>query len=201
HAQFRFDLRYRALTGASRRGLAEDVEQDFPTLPAGCHIELDPVAKQIVLDNLRRSLAVRRRDLTHELTRLGDISLSDFLAETGIELEEIYRTQMHGGWVGLRRDAGIEPTPPGPYERQLTKAISRILHVDDPGRLGQLRRIAAGDELLSGRLTTMLQFALWDTAPSEFAQRLPQIPDDPSRCDEPRQALDLLHARLHPITP
>src|SRR5262247_1092058 len=38
HAEFRFDLRYRALTGTSRRALADEVEADFPTLPPGCHI-------------------------------------------------------------------------------------------------------------------------------------------------------------------
>ena len=35
HAAFRFDLRYRAVTGASRRTLAREVEHDFPALPSG----------------------------------------------------------------------------------------------------------------------------------------------------------------------
>ena len=60
HQEFRFDLRFRALTGSSRRGLADDVEHGFPTLPAGCHIELDRVAAQIVAGQrpTRRALVV-----------------------------------------------------------------------------------------------------------------------------------------------
>ena len=51
HAQFRFDLRFRALTGVSRQQLARSVEQGFAYLPAGTAITLDPVAQEAVLEN------------------------------------------------------------------------------------------------------------------------------------------------------
>ncbi len=51
HQAFRFDLRYRSLTGITRRMLAREVENGFPTLPAGCHLSLDRVAGDIVLRN------------------------------------------------------------------------------------------------------------------------------------------------------
>jgi superfamily II DNA or RNA helicase/HKD family nuclease len=200
HAQFRFDLRYRALTGATRRGLARDVELGFPTLPAGCHIQLDSVAQHIVLANLRRSLTVRRQDLASELARLGDASLADFLAETGLELEDLYRNHAHGGWTGLRRAAGVDSTESGPYERQLSKAISRILHVDDRLRLKHLRQVAAGDQAIEGRLAAMLNFSLWNSHTAEFAEWLGRLHDDEARRNELRQVVDLLEARIHRIT-
>ena len=67
HAEFRFDLRYRALTGASRRGLVREIEQGFPTLPAGCHIELDRVAAELVLRNVASSLRIDWQGLVAEL--------------------------------------------------------------------------------------------------------------------------------------
>ena len=51
HAECRFDPRYRALTSATRRGLVQQIKHGFPTLPAGCHIELDRVAAELVLRN------------------------------------------------------------------------------------------------------------------------------------------------------
>ena len=36
--EFRFDSRYRALTGASRKGLERQIEQGFPFLPAGSQL-------------------------------------------------------------------------------------------------------------------------------------------------------------------
>ena len=47
--EFRFDLRYRSLLGGSRSDLTKQIERDFPFLPAGCHMELDRVARDVVL--------------------------------------------------------------------------------------------------------------------------------------------------------
>jgi hypothetical protein len=40
-AEFRFDLKLRALLGGTRRELETQVAQGFPYLPAGCHMQLD----------------------------------------------------------------------------------------------------------------------------------------------------------------
>ena len=71
HSEFRFDVRYRALTGISRRELAQEIERGFPTLPAGCHIEFDRVAADVVLQNVRSSLRIDWNGLAAELRRLG----------------------------------------------------------------------------------------------------------------------------------
>jgi hypothetical protein len=52
--EFRFDLRFRALLGGSRKDLVGQIEGGIPFLPAGCHLELDAVAKERVL--ARRSV-------------------------------------------------------------------------------------------------------------------------------------------------
>jgi hypothetical protein len=198
NANFRFDLRYRALTGASRRTLAREVEHDFPTLPAGCHLHLDRVAKQIVLGNLRSALRLRRTDLAAELRRLGDIPLMDFLAETELEPEDVYRRKAGGGWTGLRRLAGLDTTPPGPFDEVLGAAIGRMLHLDDPARLEGLRRLADGD-VSRGRLGVMLHLALWGKSVSAEDGAL-QLRAHPQRCEELRQLADVLHARISRIS-
>ena len=38
---FRFDQRFRAITGGTRASLTRDIEEGFPRLPAGCVIRLD----------------------------------------------------------------------------------------------------------------------------------------------------------------
>ena len=53
--QFRFDLKYRALTGTSRRGLERQLEQGFTFLPSGCELVLDAVAREVVLANVKRT--------------------------------------------------------------------------------------------------------------------------------------------------
>ena len=63
HAEFRFGLRFRALTGVTRRALTQQFERGFPTLSSGCVIDLDWVSSEIELRNLRAALRVDRSGL------------------------------------------------------------------------------------------------------------------------------------------
>ena len=68
--QFRFDLRYRAVTGATRTEVAKQIAQGFPFLPAGCSMQLDRVATDIVLRNIRTAIPYRRPAMERELRTL-----------------------------------------------------------------------------------------------------------------------------------
>ena len=135
--EFRFDRRYRALLGGTRRDLERAVEEGFPFLPAGCHMELDAVAQDIVLRNVREAVPSRWPAKVEELRALhqarGPVSLAEYLRETGLELTDIY-----GGdhtWSNMREEAGLPVAPAGPHERALRRAVGRLLHVDDQQRL------------------------------------------------------------------
>lgn len=143
--EFRFDRRFRALIGGSRKRLQQQIEQGFPFLPAGCHMELDRVAATRVLANLRESLPSRWPDKTAELRQLAasgtDPSLATYLEETGLELEDLYTGTR--SWSDLRQAAGLEVHPAGDHEATLRRACGRLLHVDDLERLGAFRTMLA----------------------------------------------------------
>ncbi|MBQ1030041.1 DUF3427 domain-containing protein [Micromonospora sp. C97] len=210
HANFRFDLRWRALTGVSRRAITEAVRDDFPSLPSGCHVELDRVAKEVVLANLKSALPTSKTGLVTELRQLGDVSLATFLRETGLEVEDVYRSASIGGWAGLRRLAGIETSAAGPDDRDLGRAIGRMLHTDDIDRLELLTRVAAGppapgQQVYAGnsRLLDMLHFSLWGpNAPlSTRDERLARLWKETARCTELRQLAEVLRDRIHRVMP
>ena len=54
--EFRFDRRFRALLGGSRLDVERQIKGGFPFLPAGCHLELDRVAQEIVLRSIREAI-------------------------------------------------------------------------------------------------------------------------------------------------
>ena len=81
--EFRFDVRYRALTGATRRGLTHQVEQGFPFLPSGSQIILDRQTQQLVLANIRGQLSTRWQNLVSELRGYGDVDLAVFPSRVG----------------------------------------------------------------------------------------------------------------------
>ncbi|GHE76621.1 helicase [Amycolatopsis deserti] len=164
--EFRFDTRYRALTGATRRGLQRQIEQGFPFLPAGSQVVLDRVAQRIVLDNVRTQLRFTRSQLAADVRSHGDLALADYLHAADRELVDVYRGG--GSWTGLRRDAGLPTPPAGPDEGSLLRRMSAFTHVDDPERAEVYRQLATADgpdyEDLTERqqrLARMLLFTLW----------------------------------------
>ena len=142
--EFRMHRRFGALLGGSRKYLQQQVEQGFPFLPSGCHMELDAVASQRVLENIRESLPSTWRAKAGELRRVAEsdsrVTLKKFLEQTGLELDDIYANNR--SWSDLL-DAGHVPTlPSGPAEATLRRAIGRLLHIDDALRIEHYRHFA-----------------------------------------------------------
>ena len=210
--EFRYDRRFRALLGGSRKDVERQVEQGFPFLPAGCNLDLDPVARGIVLRSIRNAVPSVWRDKWAELRSLGDVSLRTYLEHTGLELEDVYAA--NHSWTEMRRAAGLPTSAGGPSERSLLRAVGRLLHVDDQERIALYRSFVAGEHrpevaslderdrrllrMLVGSVTTLgtsvtLQAAvdeLWLHA--EVRKELVEVLDLlPSRVDHLQPALDL----------
>jgi superfamily II DNA or RNA helicase len=133
--RFRFDQRYRALTESTRAEVIKQMEDGFPYLPAGCKIQLDRIAQGLILENLKNTVGRTFGSLVQELKSLGrDVGLLDFLRQTGISLEDVYRNP-GWTWTRLRREAAL-PTPTHVHgEDALLKSVSRLVHMDDASRL------------------------------------------------------------------
>lgn len=142
--EFRFDRRFQALLGGSRSHVERQIEAGFPFLPAGCQMELEHRAREIVLESIRQAIPSRWAAKAEELRHLaaeGHGTLRSFLEHSGLELEDVYR---HGsGWSDLREAAGLPVEDPGPEEERLRKACGRLLHVDDRERLETYRELLA----------------------------------------------------------
>jgi len=143
--EFRFDRRYRALLGGTRRELERTVQQQFPFLPAGCHVQLDQKATEIVLRSLREAIPSRWPSKVEELRSLRqvhpDIDLAGFLDESGLELDDVYDGSK--SWSDLQAAAGSPVLPEGPNETELRRAVGRLLHIDDDERIATYQRLLA----------------------------------------------------------
>lgn len=146
--EFRFDRRLRALLGGSRKDVVDQIERGFPFLPAGCHMELDPVARDIVLDNIRQSIPSHWSAKVEELTALArttgpDITLARYLDATDLDLEDVYAGNR--SWSDLCAAAALPIAHSGPQETALRRAVGRLLHIDDRVRIDTYRRFLAHD--------------------------------------------------------
>jgi superfamily II DNA or RNA helicase len=201
--RFRWDVRYRALTGSSRSDLVRQIEHGFPFLPAGSSIHLDRVARELVLDNVRAQVAMRRPQLIEDIRSYGDLTLTTYLDASGSEPTAIYPGQ---SWTALRRSAGFSVPPPGPGEAQLLRRVSRFVHVDDQERINLWRQALTSavppdmEELgkRESRLLLMLFFTLWPGGGGfgDYAVGWDHLWANPSVHDEILQVLDLAAARI-----
>ncbi len=206
--EFRYDRRFRALLGGTRTELVAQVEAGFPFLPAGCSLELDPVAQETVLRSIRNAIPSRWRDKCAELRSLGDVSLETYLTETGLELEDVY-TSNHT-WTEMRRAAGLPTILPGPDETALLKAVGRLIHVDDDERIAAYRSFArasqrpdfsALDERARRKLRMLLGSVMNLPVAASMEQAIDQLWAHPQVRVELGELLDVLPSRVDHLHP
>ncbi len=215
--EYRFDRRFGGLFGETRQGLIRQVEEGFPYLPAGCQVQLDRVVNDSVLENLRTALPTKWAQRIEQMRRLiaagKEPSLKIFLEETGLEIEDVY----NGGYCfsDLLEAAGVSTRPSGQSEKDLRKAIGRLLHVDDHMRLSRWPELLYRDEPIvewsevDRRTIRMLTSQLLGQVKAVRLSRdvglqegLDYVRAHPQACDELREVIGVLTERVtHIVRP
>ena len=174
--EFRFDARYRAVTGIGRAALVQQIQDGFPSLPAGSQIVLDRVVQDEVLRNVKSQLNMTVKQMaadvrSHAGTRTSTTyRLRDYLPEAERGLRDIYH---RATWTELVRMSGIgtatHPILVRPKEEiDLLGRMSALIHVNDPERADAYTRLVAADGPRYNQLTDrdqryarMLVSTLW----------------------------------------
>ncbi len=130
--EFRFDRRFRAMTGGTHAALVRDIEHGFPFLPAGTQIVLDRQSQKLVLENIKSQVNKRWPSIASELRAHPTDDLGTFLDDSGVELADVVTGRR--SWARLRREAGLEVAEEGPLEATLSKRVRALCHVDDRDR-------------------------------------------------------------------
>lgn len=200
--EFRFDQRFRALTGLGRKQL-EQVPENFPFLPSGSQLVLDKVAQKVVLENVRQQVSPKKAALIAEVRGHPDDRLASYLDESGRGLEDILRSDR--SWTTLCRDAGKLAEQPGPREMELVKRVKALAHVDDKQRAQVYRRLLSdgpqAGSVVEQRLAAMLFYSLYPNAGGfdTVAAGLDAVRGEPV-ADEMRQVVDLAFDAAHRST-
>ncbi|MEQ9460449.1 MAG: DUF3427 domain-containing protein [Phycisphaeraceae bacterium] len=164
--EFRFASRFRALSTDPAGKLEHEIDSGFPHLPSGCFIQLERVAQQRVLENVRQSLNLRRPQMIRDLRDLGrhlgrPPGLREALDYLDTTLDEILK---RGLWSRLLHEAGLVSEPNVRDEDQLAKGIRRLAHLDDPAQIrflqSYLQSNATADPLGDLR-RSLLHVTLW----------------------------------------
>jgi len=205
--EFRFDQRFRALTGAGGKRLERQVQQGFPFLPSGSQIVLDVVTRDAVLANIRQQVSPRWAVLVSELRQFDGDGLASFLEESGRELTDIVK-ETGRSWTSLCREAAKPMPEPGPREPALAKRVRALAHVDDAaraddyGRTLSTRTSYSGLSLVEQRLARMFFFSMFPDGGNfaDIEAGLTTLADEPAVRSEMRQVVDIAFDRARRTT-
>ena len=212
NTKFKFEAKYRALTGASRRALDDGVRHGFSYLPPGTEIELDEASQQAVLANLKEQISPKRKTVVAELRtmveRSGRPTLVRLLEETQWDLAVVLKNAKWS-WFDVQRDAGVITVEEGPRHRDIIHRARALACVDDPERLRIYRAALDGSlqpyESLTPEeqmLVRMLAFSIWPSG-GGFAtveEALAALREEPGACLEFLDVLDVAESQIERVS-
>ena len=210
HRRYRVDRKFAALLNRDRQRIDQEVEKDFPHLPPGCNIQLERVAREHILTNIRESLRNFATLVTESLATFEQdhgcpATFSNFVRATGISPVTLLRKRTWSEWQALSRHAA---PPADPDLEACRQSHRRILLRTDPNQLARLARFADPDlalesapDLVSEPNGLALHYLLWgkkgaDVGIASIAESLAKWRRNNSALRDLREIVD--HVRSRP---
>lgn len=149
HRRYRIDRKFAALLTRDRHRMDQEIENDFPHLPPGCNIQLERIAREHVLSNIRENLKnlatlVTESLVTFEKDHGCEPTFANFIRATGIPPLTLLARKTWSEWKSLARRVA-QPTDPD--LEACRQAHRRVLLRTDPVILGQLAAFAGNTNL------------------------------------------------------
>jgi superfamily II DNA/RNA helicase len=143
HRRYRLDSKFKALLPKTRFAIDREVEMDFPHLPAGCSIQLDRIAREYVLNNIRenlRQLAVQipERLQTFEQDTKQVLTFGNFVRYHDYDPVSFL---VRESWTQWKAKARLSLPPQDPDLARLKPALVRAAGMTGPREIGRLRRV------------------------------------------------------------
>ena len=201
HKNFRYDLRFNALNSNNKRRIDDELNDDFPHLPAGCSIQLERQAREIILKNIKESFFRNKpRIIQHIQSFTADtglaLTLDNFLRYYRMNPDEIYK---RASWARLCVLAGEMVDFNEPDEEQLTKGFRRLIHINDHSFINKVvdwLNHSFDENHLSDndiKRLTMLHFTLWGDSfnATNVSESFRKLDDNPTLKSELKDLLRL----------
>ncbi len=195
--RYRIDTKLKALLPKHRFAIDREVELDFPHLPPGCSIQLDRIAREYVLENIRenlRNLAVQipERVQTFENETGQHLSFGNFVNYHDYEPEILLARE---SWTGWKAKAHLAPLPNDPDISHLRPSLIRVASIKGPREIERLKRVVRSlqetdiDEALieSADKGVEVHYRLWGRAGKDLG--IETVRDSLSRVAENRAVL------------
>lgn len=133
HKKYNFESKFRAMIGPSRKSVRGIINEGFTSLPRGCYIQLEKLAKEYVLNNLKQT-NVDKKSLIEQVRYFEadtslPLTLDYFLNYHGISLIEFYRPDGTRSLFRLKKWAELIQDDRD-VEDNVYKKFAGLLHIN-----------------------------------------------------------------------
>lgn len=179
HKKYRFDEKFASLLNNTSKSVESEVKNGFPSLPKGCHIHLERLAKEYVLDNIRSALNLEnsfiyRLSSFEEDTGLA-LNLSNFLNHYHLDPRIMYN---RNSFSRLCAKAGLIDDFTEPMEQIMSYGFKQFAFINSRrfihfvlqmlDRLGSINWIKLPH--LEKAMFSMFYISIWQTMPQMPSQ-------------------------------
>lgn len=208
HENYDFSQKLRALVGKTRDGIINEIENEFPNAPAGCHISLEKIAMEYILKNIQSSRLNKhnlRRMIRNFKTNFGiELNVSNFLKSYDIDLKFFYSKY---SLYEIMYETGIKKDYLVKNKKELKNALSRISILNSKQMIYFAKYVLTSyfnyDQmtLSEKRKLSLLYYTIWNEKPEvDFNTSFKTLKEeDPDMVKEILEILDYNLANLDRI--
>lgn len=168
--KYNFEGKFAALLSNTTKSVQREIKDGFISLPKGCYIQLERIAKDYILDNIRSSFGIKSglvsRLATFEEDSERALNIKNFMDYYHLDIRNIY---LRDNFSRLCVLAGVKNDFDEPLEQLINKAFLRICSIDSRRWIQFLLEVLPKadsvnvDELSDEekRMLQMFQFTVW----------------------------------------
>lgn len=172
HANYDFSFKLRALIGKTRHGIKEEINNDFPNMPAGCHIRLEKIARSYILNNIQSAVFniadLRRMMRDFKINFSNSLTLENFLENYGIDIDRFYSRY---SFYELLAQIGEKEGYKVQDEKELKQSLRRFSRIDSKRLLSFSEKLLREDIDISSLkkseklMLGMFHYTIWGKKP------------------------------------
>ena len=173
HANYDFSFKLRALTGKTRHSIKDEINDDFPNMPAGCHIKLERIAKEYILNNIQSSvfsigdLRKMMKNFTNNFS--NNLNLKNFIDNYGLDIERFYSRY---SFYELLAQTGYKDSYEVEHKKELKQSLRRFSKINSKRLLNFSEKILSESVNISSLkadqnlMLGMFHYTIWGDKPS-----------------------------------
>ena len=172
HKNYDFSFKLRALIGKTNRRINEEIIDEFPNMPAGCHIKLEKIAQRYILNNIQSSI-INKNNLKSMIVNYNNVfsselNLRNFIDNYGINKDQFYSKYR---FYELVAETNLSNEYKVTNNKELKNSLRRFSSIDSKRLLLFSKRVLVEDVSIQDLnsqeklMLGMFHYTLWGKEP------------------------------------